>query len=41
MWKEKQRLCSLDRILIEILGELFKEVGGRLEVSIFHSLEAG
>ena len=36
--KEKQRLCSFDKILIEVLGELFKEVGGSVDI---YSLEAG
>ena len=39
MWKEKQRLCFFfNRMLIEVLGELFKEVGGSVDI---HSLEAG
>ena len=38
MWKEKQRLCFFDRMLIEVLGEMFKEVGGSVDI---HSLEAG
>ena len=40
MWKEKQRLCSLDRMLIEVLGELSSS-RKLVEVLIFHSLEAG
>ena len=34
---EKQKLCSLDGVLIDVLGELFKEVGGSSVDT--HSLE--